>query len=70
MPHILRDLQLICCEECTGADVRKFELQAIQQLSVMMKQLICTTEWMTRYVRLCLECKSLLKGLGIILLFG
>ncbi|KAL5112250.1 hypothetical protein TcWFU_006019 [Taenia crassiceps] len=47
-PYILRDLPTICCEECTGADSRKFELQAIQQLSVMIKQLICTTEWMTR----------------------
>ncbi|VDK20530.1 unnamed protein product [Taenia asiatica] len=47
-PYILRDLPTICCEECTGADSRKFELQAIQQLSVMVKQLICTTEWMTR----------------------
>ncbi|VDO06401.1 unnamed protein product [Rodentolepis nana] len=48
LPFILRDLPLICCEECTGADVRKFELQLIQQLSVMIKQLIYTTEWMTR----------------------
>eukprot|EP00108_Taenia_solium_P004580 TsM_000167300 transcript=TsM_000167300 gene=TsM_000167300 len=47
-PYILRDLPTICCEECAGADSRKFELQAIQQLSVMVKQLICTTEWMTR----------------------
>nr|CDS15467.1 protein unc 80 [Echinococcus granulosus] len=47
-PYILRDLPIICGEECTGADSRKFELQVIQQLSVMVKQLICTTEWMTR----------------------
>uniref|UniRef100_A0A5K3ET37 Ras-GAP domain-containing protein n=1 Tax=Mesocestoides corti TaxID=53468 RepID=A0A5K3ET37_MESCO len=48
LPYILRDLPIICCEECTGSDVRKFEIQVIQQLSVMLKQLICTTEWMTR----------------------
>ncbi|KAM3179480.1 hypothetical protein ACTXT7_000495 [Hymenolepis weldensis] len=48
LPFILRDLPQICCEECTGTDVRKFELQSFQQLSVMIKQLICTTEWMTR----------------------
>ncbi|KAM7541478.1 hypothetical protein Aperf_G00000028420 [Anoplocephala perfoliata] len=48
LPFILRDLSTICCEECTSADARKFELQSIQQLSVMIKQLICTTEWMTR----------------------
>ena len=48
LPYILRDLPTICCEECTGADVRKFELQSIQQLAVMIKQLIYTTDWMTR----------------------
>ncbi|VDP68776.1 unnamed protein product [Echinostoma caproni] len=48
LPFILRDLPVICAEENCGAEPKKAELLAIQKVSTAMRQLISTTEFMTR----------------------
>nr|CAH8869810.1 unnamed protein product [Trichobilharzia regenti] len=48
LPLILKDLPYICAEEGSGTDPKKAELTAIQKISVAIRQLISTTEFMTR----------------------
>ncbi|KAF6779228.1 hypothetical protein AHF37_01155, partial [Paragonimus kellicotti] len=48
LPYILRDLPAICAEENCGTDLKKCELNAIQKVSIAIRQLISTTEFMTR----------------------
>ncbi|KAL3318618.1 Protein unc-80 [Cichlidogyrus casuarinus] len=48
LPHLMRDLPTICAEDCIGGELKKNELQAIQQLGISIKQLIFTSEWMIR----------------------
>ncbi|XP_018654349.1 hypothetical protein Smp_174230 [Schistosoma mansoni] len=47
MPLILKDLSYICAEEGNGTDPKKAELSAIQKISIAMRQLISTAEFMS-----------------------
>ncbi|CAL8087525.1 unnamed protein product [Calicophoron daubneyi] len=49
-PFILRDLSAICMEESNGNELKKAELLAIQRISITIRQLISTNEFMTRRV--------------------
>ncbi|KAH8865931.1 Protein unc-80 like [Schistosoma japonicum] len=50
VPLILKDLSYICAEEGSGTDPKKAELTAIQKISIAMRQLISTAEFMTRRI--------------------
>uniref|UniRef100_A0A3Q0KT99 UNC80 domain-containing protein n=1 Tax=Schistosoma mansoni TaxID=6183 RepID=A0A3Q0KT99_SCHMA len=50
MPLILKDLSYICAEEGNGTDPKKAELSAIQKISIAMRQLISTAEFMSRRI--------------------
>ncbi|CAH8584739.1 unnamed protein product [Schistosoma turkestanicum] len=50
MPLILKDLSYICAEEGSNTDPKKSELTAIQKISIAMRQLISTAEFMTRRI--------------------
>ncbi|CAH8674278.1 unnamed protein product [Schistosoma rodhaini] len=50
MPLILKDLSYICAEEGNGTDPKKAELTAIQKISIAMRQLISTAEFMSRRI--------------------
>ncbi|TPP63105.1 hypothetical protein FGIG_03319 [Fasciola gigantica] len=50
LPFILRDLPAICAEENCGTEPKKAEIVAVQKISTTMRQLISTTEFMTRRV--------------------
>ncbi|CAH8625330.1 unnamed protein product [Heterobilharzia americana] len=50
LPLILKDLPYICAEEGSCTDPKKAELTAIQKVSIAIRQLISTTEFMTRRV--------------------
>ncbi|CAI2734654.1 unnamed protein product [Schistosoma spindalis] len=50
MPLILKDLSYICAEEGNGTDPKKAELIAIQKISIAMRQLTSTAEFMSRRI--------------------
>ncbi|CAH8647620.1 unnamed protein product [Schistosoma bovis] len=50
VPLILKDLPYICAEEGNGTDPKKAELTAIQKISIAMRQLTSTAEFMSRRI--------------------